>query len=185
MHWSKSKNREKILKKISKGWSNLIPKEKNGKYKKCLICGKIKYWKRAYLLAKSCNYCSRRCSGIAKRGIIPENLKIAQSKSPIGKKNVNWYHAKKEKHWAWQESPSYRAVHGWLVKYYGKPIKCENPECIYPRKDKRGNIMLKPKAYQWANISRTYKRDRNDFKQLCSSCHKNYDLAYSRVNKVV
>ena len=155
-------------------------RKKEGKIVKCLICKVEFYVKRVHLLKGWGKYCSTKCHGFSLKGIIPSNLAYAQSKSPIGKKG-NSYHNKGEKHWAWQkENPSYRAVHAWMRKEFGIAIKCENKECIYPRKDGRGYLMLKPKVYQWANISRQYKRERSDFMQLCSSCHKNYDVAYAK-----
>ena len=150
---------------------------KCGENKICGTCGKEFYVRRSYLLLGKGKYCSRKCLGISRRGIIPTNLEYARGKSPIKKGNNLATKNVGSRHWAWQETnPSYSAVHFWLRKNYGKASKCENPECVYPRKDRRGYLMLKPRAYQWANISGKYKRDRNDFKQLCSSCHKLFDL---------
>ena len=158
-------------------------RRKNGEIIDCPVCGTSKYFRLARLL-RGAKYCSRKCADIAKVGIIPTNLKLAQSMSPIGKKG-NSYHARGEKHWAWQrENPSYRAVHSWIRNHYGLATKCENPLCRYPRKDARGNLMIAPKSYQWANISREYKRDRADFIELCASCHKEFDLEYKRNNSV-
>ena len=103
-------------------------------------------------------------------------MKYAQSKSPILKKGHK-YHVFAENHPAWQkENPSYRAVHGWIRSRHGKANKCENENCIYPRKSARGELLVKPKSFQWANISGEYKRDIADFIQLCASCHKKFDL---------
>jgi len=174
-HWSKTNRRNEVIQKIKIGWKNLIPRAKTGKMVPCPVCGKSKY-KRLIDLKNGSKYCSRKCSSISRRGIIPSNLKYAQSNSPMQKGHTAFVKYGKD-HWAWQETnPSYRAVHAWIVSRYGKPTKCENPKCIYPRKDMRGHWMQKPKAYQWANKSQTYKRDRNDFMQLCASCHKLYDM---------
>ena len=152
-------------------------RKKTGTYRNCKICKKEIYVKKCHNKVGKYRYCSRQCSGIAKRGIIPKNIKIAQANSPIkigntlASKNIG------KKHWAWQnDNPSYRAVHAWMIKEYGKANKCENKSCIYPRKDSRGKIMLKPKSYQWANKTGKYLRDKNDFMELCASCHKKYDL---------
>lgn len=149
--------------------------QKNGKIITCPQCGTQRYLKLSYL-KMGMKHCSAKCGNASRRGIIPSNLKYAQSKSPMQKGHKAFVKYGKE-HWAWQgDNPSYRAVHGWLVKNYGNPQLCENPRCIYPRKDKRGYWMEKPRAYQWANISKTYKRDRSDFMRLCASCHKLYDM---------
>lgn len=157
-------------------------RQRNGQTIKCPVCGTPTYFRLARLL-RGARYCSRNCADAARIGTIPSNLKLAQSKSPIGKKG-NSYHVKGEKHWAWQkEDPSYRAVHSWIRNHYGLASKCENTECKYPRKDARGNLMLKAKSYQWANISREYHRDRADFIELCASCHKKFDLEYKRKSR--
>ena len=79
----------------------------------------------------------------------------------ISKKSIPEY-----KHSRWQgDKPSYRAVHAWIKKHYGVAKKCNGLNC-------NG----KSNTYQWANISGEYKRDINDFIELCASCHKLYDL---------
>lgn len=65
----------------------------------------------------------------------------------------------------------YRGIHVWVKRKLGKPIKCENPECFYPKKDIYGRILLKSKRFVWANISGEYKRDLSDWHQLCTSCN--------------
>lgn len=69
---------------------------------------------------------------------------------------------------------SYSGLHHWLTKYFGKPSLCENPKCTYPRKLHK-RTLLKPKRYEWANISGKYKRERSDYIQLCPSCHRLFD----------
>ena len=59
---------------------------------------------------------------------------------------------------------SYVAVHMWVAYHYGKPQKCEN--CFTTEK----------RMYHWANISRTYKRERSDWLRLCVPCHKRNDV---------
>lgn len=174
-HWSKTSRRSGVIKKISIGWSNLIPKSKTGQLVKCPICG-VKKYKKLALLKRGSRFCSTKCANESRRGKMPSNLKYARSKSPIQKGHKGFAICGKD-HWAWQENdPSYRAVHAWIVSRYGNATKCENPKCVYPRKDMRGYWMEKPKAYQWANKSQKYKRDRDDFMQLCASCHKLYDM---------
>ena len=49
------------------------------------------------------------------------------------------------------------------TREYGNATQCERCEVMNKR-------------YTWANISGHYKENRNDFIQLCYSCHKKYDL---------
>lgn len=71
-----------------------------------------------------------------------------------------------EKHYAWKgDRCSYVAKHMWILRHYGKATKCENAHCNYPN----------PKRYEWANISGEYKRNINDYRMLCPSCHRKFD----------
>ena len=62
---------------------------------------------------------------------------------------------------------SYSAVHAWIRNNYGPAKRCENPDCNNKN----------AKRFEWSNISGKYKRDRNDFIQLCCSCHSLKDEA--------
>ena len=64
------------------------------------------------------------------------------------------------------ENASYEAKHQWLRRIYGKATHCENKKCTSKN----------PKRFEWANISKKYFRRRNDWKQLCASCHRKYDF---------
>jgi len=55
------------------------------------------------------------------------------------------------------------ALHNWVEKHRGKPRVCE--DC--------GSISAK--FYDWANISRQYKRELTDWKRLCRACHVKFD----------
>ncbi len=82
-----------------------------------------------------------------------------------------------EKHYAWKgKKVGYFALHTWICRKKGKPTKCENPDCIYPRKDGHGRIMIAPKKFHWANIDHKYRRVLSDYISLCVPCHKRYDL---------
>ena len=79
------------------------------------------------------------------------------SKTLIGK------YGKDSRRWK-GESASYSAKHMWIIKHYGKEKKrkkCGNTNC---------------KRYEWANISGKYKREIEDYIQLCPSCHRKLDL---------
>lgn len=59
----------------------------------------------------------------------------------------------------------YFAIHQWLRKNYRKAYMCENRKC-------KG----KSKQFQWSKLKgKTYKRKRENFWQLCRSCHFIYD----------
>lgn len=74
-------------------------------------------------------------------------------------------------HHAWKgEKASYSAKHHWIKRYYGMADHCEN--CGLTEKDRPTK---KKRYFEWANLSGKYKRDRNDFIQLCSKCHVNFD----------
>jgi hypothetical protein len=73
-----------------------------------------------------------------------------------------------EKHHAWKgQKASYSAAHKWMANNFKKIDSCF--KCY-------GN---KPRT-EWANVSGKYKRDQNDWIELCSSCHRHFDT-----NKIV
>lgn len=81
-----------------------------------------------------------------------------------------------DKIWNWKgDDVSYAGLHMWVKRKFGKPNKCENSFCKYPRFDAKGRIMVKPKRYEWANKSRKYIRIREDWIMLCVSCHRRFD----------
>jgi hypothetical protein len=85
-----------------------------------------------------------------------EKIKEARSKQDING----------EKSYLWKgDKVGYAGLHSWIKKQKGKANKCENPNCLG-----------KSKIFQWANISGEYKRDVNDFKMLCVSCHRKMDM---------
>ena len=91
------------------------------------------------------------------------------SKSLIGRKE--------EKSRRWKgDNAGYVAIHIWLKNKLGKANRCENPNCIYPKKIKYRKPIIKSKRFEWASISRKSLRDKNDYVQLCPSCHRKYDI---------
>lgn len=60
----------------------------------------------------------------------------------------------------------YRGLHKWVELMLGKPTHCANCK----------KSSLKPRQYQWANVSHAYKRELSDWVRLCVKCHKAYDL---------
>jgi len=58
------------------------------------------------------------------------------------------------------------ALHSWVKRQLGRPMKCEH--CGTTKK----------RMYHWANKSHEYKREVGDWIRLCVPCHKRYDLAF-------
>ena len=82
----------------------------------------------------------------------PAHIK-AMSECRMGEKSHRWK----------GDNVKYSALHCWVHSRLGMPNYCE--EC--KRTDQ--------KRYEWANISRLYKRDVKDWKRLCRSCHCGFD----------
>jgi len=89
-----------------------------------------------------------------------ETAKLNYKNSKIGNKNPQWK----------GDDVGYNAIHSWVKRHKPKPLFCE--ECN------------KRKPYDVANISGKYKRDINDFRWLCRSCHMKTDgrLKKLRIN---
>ena len=61
---------------------------------------------------------------------------------------------------------SYGALHDWVSYHKGRPKLCEH--CgIAEHSD--------PRYFEWASISKKYKRDLDDWIRLCKKCHTKYD----------
>ena len=76
-----------------------------------------------------------------------------------------WREAVRKAQWKGDEV-GYFALHTWIRKQLGQPDTCEF--C--------GKSGLSNKQIHWANKSREYKRELNDWLRLCAKCHKDYDL---------
>lgn len=93
--------------------------------------------------------------------------------------NKKRLHMMGEKHPLWKgDDVGYYAWHDWAESILGKANKCENIECIYPRKDARQKLMLLPKRYHLSSKSGLYLRNVEDIQMLCASCHMRYDRKY-------
>lgn len=69
-----------------------------------------------------------------------------------------------ENNYAWKgENVSYAGLHKWVERNLGKANKCTH--CW----------VLNAKKYEWANVSKEYKRDLTDWISLCVSCHSKFD----------
>lgn len=143
-----------------------ISPNRTGEDRKCLICKKVFHVCGSKIKEGKGLYCSIRCSRVGIKG---------RRNSPKTEFKKGQFCG--EKHFFWKgENVGYHALHRWVQSKLGKASKCSNPNCVYPRKNKRGELMLKPKGFQWANIDHKYKRDLNDYVSLCGSCHKLYDM---------
>ena len=93
-----------------------------------------------------------------KNGSIPWS-KLNKGKMPKGKN-----------HWEWKgDKVGYFALHNWIKRNLGSPKECK----------KCGSKSAK--RYEWANISRKYKRAFSDWVRLCKSCHEKYDKGGMRL----
>ncbi len=108
---------------------------------------------------------------------VPTKKNVRYWKSLVGKVGKN-----KGKHWkikdtskmkgrlgdkngTWKgEKAGYHAIHLWVNKYYGSPSVCDH--CFTKT----------AKKYEWANKNHTYKRLREDWLRLCTSCHRLFDI---------
>ena len=64
--------------------------------------------------------------------------------------------------WNWKgEDASYAAKHNWVRRHKQKTGKCV--------------LCNRHKETIWANIDHEYKRDLNDYIELCRACHNIFD----------
>jgi hypothetical protein len=95
--------------------------------------------------------------------------KISDSHKIIGMGPPAEYRARAEKHPCWTgDDVTYNALHKWVRKYRGKSKICA--DC-----GKKGEFKNGKWTIQWANLSKKYKRDLEDFVGLCIFCHRKYD----------
>jgi NUMOD3 motif len=57
----------------------------------------------------------------------------------------------------------YGGIHIWMRHTFGQPRECDHCGTT------------EAKRYEWANLSKEYKRDRADWLRLCNQCHQKYD----------
>ena len=140
---------------------------------KCQECGVCFMAVRYLLNAGGAKFCGRKCAGASRVG------KPSWNKGLIG-----WRKGEKhpwmphgEEHWSYKgEGVGYGGLHIWVRKNLGSASKCvhcgltEIPEGM-------------KRYFQWANKSHQYKRDLNDWIELCVKCHKAYDKANREVKK--
>lgn len=80
------------------------------------------------------------------------------------------------------DKAGYVAIHSWLKSNFGKPTKCENKLCVYPRINAGNKVVKFPKRFTWALLKgKKYSHNRNNFIMLCMSCHKKYDQNIEKI----
>jgi len=118
----------------------------------CKTCGKEFFVYPCYVKQGASINCSRKCSIAYMKGKI------------LGKDNPMWK----------GDKVSYKGLHNWLSKNFGKAYKCENPNCE-----------KKSKNYEWAlKTGRKYSRNKEDYLMLCISCHRKYDMTEEEKKKI-
>ena len=69
-----------------------------------------------------------------------------------------------KRHHAWKgDDVGYSALHSWIKRKLGKPNYCDVCKTV------------STKRFEWANISKKYKRELSDWRSLCSKCHHRFD----------
>lgn len=108
-------------------------------------------------------YCSKKCQYEAKKGIrYSPQTEFKKGRPELPKRLVNLKRG--EYHHNWKgEGAGYGAIHEWVRLRLGTPRKCYNCGTTQARK------------YEWASLKHKYKRDLNNWRRLCTKCHRNYD----------
>ena len=133
--------------------------------KDCLQCGEMfskpygeskKAWKERH------KFCSRKCVNLFQKGKPLKHIDYST--------RIPWNKGKKypaitgEKHHFWKgDNVGYVNLHTWVYRHKGRPNKCEMCGTTEKRK------------YHWANKSKRYKRELDDWIRLCVPCHKKKD----------
>lgn len=137
------------------------PLTHDGRMAKCKRCAKD--------YARNENKTEKRKCLICKTEFFTKKTEVKRGGGIVCSRECYYKHQKatrpkEEKSWAWKgDSVGRSALHNWVERHKGKPRKCEHCGTT------------EAKQYDWANISQKYKRELDDFKRLCRSCHAKYD----------
>lgn len=107
------------------------------------------------------------------RGLIkPNSGSITKGEHRGLKTEIKIGQFKEERHPKWKgDKVGYDGLHSWIQRNYGKAKKCENREKQFlPFACNRKSI-----NFDWANKSLEYRRNMNDWVELCHSCHLKAD----------
>lgn len=75
-----------------------------------------------------------------------------------------------ENNYFWKgDAVSYTGLHQWVQRKLGTPSLCVHCGTT------------EAKRFEWANVSRQYKRDLSDWIRLCAICHKKYDNVGNKI----
>lgn len=102
---------------------------------------------------------------------VKDDPRLLGNKITIGvepwNKGIPYVQITDDKHFNWKgEKASYSAIHSWVRRKLGTPLECS--EC--------GRTGGTTRNYHWANLDKQYRRTLIDWRRLCVSCHKLYDL---------
>lgn len=104
--------------------------------------------------------------GLSNKGKVrSKELRLLLSEKGKGKhlteENGNWK----------GDDVKYSGLHKWVKRNFGAPKVCEH--------------CSNQESVQWANKNHNYTRDREDWFELCASCHKLYDIQKKKEDDVL
>ena len=142
----------------------------------CVICKKGFKTYPSHIKNRRAKCCSRKCADIVRRGYkhtpeAIEKIRLASTGRAPWNKNKRCDYLSKllvgkvdEASRGWKgDNISYDGIHQWVARKLGRPKVCTRCKSTTARR------------YEWANISRYYRRDLKDWVRLCKSCHEIYD----------
>lgn len=137
--------------------------------KNCIEC-KIYFFVRNNKKGIKRKYCSLKCYRINEKGKhwskateIKKGQRISiktefSSQTTLRENNINWK----------GDNVGYIALHAWVYRQLGE---ARNWDCVYCGSEDNA---------EWANVSREYKRELDDWIPLCRKCHFRYDKQHLR-----
>jgi len=135
--------------------------------KKCVIC--------SVLVTNYSTYCAK-CRTVTTKGANNFNWTGGKPSCLVCKKKLTRYDAKYcgehraidntgSNNYQWKgDNVGYHGLHKWVERQLGKLKECSH--C---------GTVDETKRYEWASVSREYKRIKDDWVRLCRKCHGQYD----------
>ena len=126
-------------------------------------------------MSKTKSLLSKKCENCGKEFFKPDNYREkAFLKKRFCSCKCRGEYLKGEKHCNWKgENVGITSKHIWLINNYGSASHCENRDNhIF---DFECNNISDKYAYALKN-DKEYKKNKENFYELCYSCHKKYDL---------